>query len=180
MTSTTSEDHTSTADIVVTPIPRTGFIVDYEDAVQSYTEDYVSITIDNVTYDDSVLNTNEEGKYEVVIHNAGPLRMRNVSVRFRGLNGTLVKGGGAIAQFESEWVFNEMVEKIGPGKSNRIGTGDDYDRYQHLHFKAPAEPSSKQELLEVVIDGFDADFDPVHNRDNGGASGTWSKRVVAS
>lgn len=166
---------------VVTPVPTTGFIRDYQGAIRSYVDDYVSITIDNVEFDGNALNTNEQGTYEVVIHNAGPLRMRNVSVTFRGLNGTLVKGGGALQQFEAEWTFDEMVDKIGPGKSNRIApSSQGGDTVQHLSFKAPRQPSAAQELLEVTIADFDADLDPIHNRDNGGGSGTWSKRVVQS
>jgi hypothetical protein len=174
----TTTTHSATDGQASVAVPATGFLQDYQNAIREYVDDYVTITIDEVDFDGNVLNTNEVGTYQVEIHNAGPLRMRNVSVTFRGLNGTLVKGGGALAQFEPEWTFEEMIEKIGPGGRNRIAPGTEGDTPQHLSFKAPSTPSGRQELLEVTIHDFDADLDPVHNRDNGGGSGTWSKRVV--
>ena len=158
-------------------VPAGDFWDDYAHAVQNYVDNYVRIVIDRVSFTDDVVNTDETGLYEVRITNHGPLRMGNVSIRFRGLNGTLVKGGAAIAQYESEWVFPDMVDQIGPGRSHRIGTSGDDDTHQYLHFKAPSQPADEQDLLEVVVEDFDADLEPLHNRNNGGGSGTWSAEV---
>lgn len=55
-----------------------GFWHDDEQAVQS---------------DGNVVDTDEEGEYELHVTDVGPLCWEDVSIRFRGLDPTLVEGG---------------------------------------------------------------------------------------
>src|SRR5262245_21837877 len=71
------------------------FFNGFRDAMHDYPEQFVVLEIVEVAFPDTVLNTGEEGTFRVRLTNNGLLDMTDVTLKIRGLNGTLVKSGGA-------------------------------------------------------------------------------------
>ena len=158
-----------------------GFFDDFTTAIETYIDDYVDLEVIDVTYPGDRLNVGEQGQFGVRITNRGPLRLNDVALKFTGLAGTLVKGGGAIQQFEPEWVFSGQIDRVDAhGGSVVVGSvGDDY--FQLLYFLAPSSPVARTDLVQVTIDDWMADLEhPLVSHSRAGASATLAARVLAA
>lgn len=78
------------------------------DELAAYPMTDVKLEIVDVITPGSVLNVGEEPSFYVRVTNTGPLRLTGVTVRVRGQNGATVKHGGALAQFASDFVSDEL------------------------------------------------------------------------
>jgi uncharacterized membrane protein len=74
-------------------------INDLDAALQTYPETNVQLSIEEVEFPGDALNVNEEGSFRVRITNNGSLNLTDVTLKIKGLNGGLVKGGGGAADF---------------------------------------------------------------------------------
>ena len=133
------------------------FFDDYTNAIESYPESYVQLEIVNITVPGSALNQGETGSFDVKVTNSGPLRMNDLTVRIRGLNGTLVADAGAAAPYVSEFVtsagqFPQVPAHNSDGVTNIGG----------FRFKAPASAQPPQDLVEVTFEDWKPDFEHIH------------------
>ena len=71
------------------------FFNDFRAAMHDYPEQFVRLEIVDVEIPGNVLNTRDAGKFMVQLTNNGLLDMTDVTLKVRGLAGTLVKTGGA-------------------------------------------------------------------------------------
>jgi hypothetical protein len=105
----------------------------------------VQLEIVEVTFPGDVIDVTEEGTFKVKVTNTGPLKLTDVNIKVKGLNGTTVKHGGAAAQFGSEFVtgLNDNVNAHGGSSLTQGGA---------LHFRAPSSPHASQPLIEATLD----------------------------
>jgi hypothetical protein len=130
----------------------------YTAAVQSYPADYVSLEIVDVTVPGSALNVGERGSFDVRVKNAGPLRMADLRVRVKGLNGALVKDVGAAAPFVPEFVS-------AAGQFPLIAAHDTVDAGEltgRFGFQAPAAVQPERDLVEISLEDWTVDLAHVH------------------
>src|SRR5690606_5876992 len=132
-----------------------------------------------VTYDGDQINAGETGTFEILITNHGPVRMRNVSLRVRGLDGMLVKHQGALSEFDTEMTIagSDAIGVAANGGTYLIANGSD-DWNQTLSFRAPDRRLSRRGLIEVSVDDWTADLTPIHRHNSvAGATTTFVGRV---
>jgi hypothetical protein len=123
------------------------FFNDFRAAMHDYPEQFVVLEIVEVDVPGNVLNTAEEGTFRVRLTNNGLLDMTEVTLKVRGLAGTLVKTGGA-ADFDYR---NELT--IGMDSETIVGQGGvSLTAGSKLKFKAPAgtKPAGTQ-LFKATI-----------------------------
>jgi hypothetical protein len=138
-------------------------INDLDAALQTYPETNVQLSIEEVEFPGDALNVNEEGSFRVRITNNGPLNLTDVTLKIKGLNGGLVKGGGA-ADFEfRDELITEPIEKVsGDGGSELVSPLTQ----SKLRFKAPSEASEdgdSQNLFKVTLFNWNTNLDRILN-----------------
>jgi hypothetical protein len=129
------------------PVPRVPgaaetFFNDFRAAMHDYPEQFVTLEIVEVDFSGRVINTREEGTFRVQLTNNGLLDMTSVTLRVRGLSGTLVKTGGAADfDFRDELTISMTSDTI-------LGQGGvDLTTGSKLLFKAPAGPKPEGTAL---------------------------------
>jgi hypothetical protein len=156
-----------------------GFIDDFAHAVETYPDDYVTLEIIEVNVPGTALNVSERGSFQVRVRNTGPLNMEDLTLRIRGLNGTLVKDTGALAPFVTEFVSD-------PGQFPRIrGHNGDApeDNTGAFSFEVASSPRPVADLFEVSIEGWTALLDHIlasHSRSAPDVKATYRDRVRAA
>ncbi len=120
------------------PVPQVpgaaeAFFNDFRAAMHDYPEQFVTLTIVDIEIPGNVLNTREEGKFMVRLTNNGLLDMTDVTLKVRGLAGTLVKTGGAAdIEFRPDLTIDMASDTI-------LGQGGvSLTKGSKLQFKAPA------------------------------------------
>jgi hypothetical protein len=159
-----------------------GFFDDYNAAVEAYPDTHMGVEIRNVDYPGTRLNVGEVGTFEVLIRNHGPLRVRDVILRVRGLSGVLVKHQGALSQFspEMELSTGDRIVVEPSGGEFLIAQGS-ADWNQILSFQAPPTRRREQGLIEVSIMNWAVDLSVVHASHGwSAAAATYTDRVVAA
>lgn len=159
----------------------TTFLTDYSTAIETYLDDHVNVEIRNVTREGDQINVGETGTFEILITNHGPVRMRNIRLLVRGLDGMLVKHQGALSQFDAAMTLegpgDNQIDVAANGGTFLVAQGSD-DWSQILSYKAPSQPRSRRGLIEVSIDDWTADLTPIHRHSSGaGAATTFVARV---
>jgi hypothetical protein len=137
------------------PVPQVpgaaeAFFNDFRAAMHDYPEQFVRLEIVDVDIPGNVLNTREEGKFMVQLTNNGLLDMTDVTLKVRGLAGTLVKTGGAADREFREELTIAMDSDTIPGQG-----GVSLTNGSKLQFKAPA--GTKPEgtaLFKATIDAW--------------------------
>lgn len=155
------------------------FLTEYTTAIETYLDDHVNLEIRNVTYDGDQINVGETGTFEILITNHGPVRMRNVRLLVRGLDGMRVKHQGATSQFDTHMTLSgsDSIDVAANGGTFLIADDSD-DWNQTLSFEAPANRLSRRGLIEVSIDDWTADLTPIHRHSSiAGATTTFVGRV---
>ncbi len=157
------------------------FFQDMTQAVESYPADHLELEIFDVSFDGNALNANEEGSFRVRVYNRGPLILKDVTVKVRGVNGALVKTGGAADQtWRSEFVTGaHQLEQVNAhnGNNPQVVEGSP------MQFKAPSSRQARQDLIEVTIEDWDANLDHIliaHSDPVDVPKGTYARRVVAA
>ncbi|MGH9381195.1 MAG: hypothetical protein ACRD2Z_11355 [Thermoanaerobaculia bacterium] len=153
------------------------FFNDFRAAMHDYPEEFVELEIVEVEFPGDVLNTSEEGSFRVQLTNNGLLDMTDVSLKVRGLNGTLVKTGGA-ADFDYR---DELT--IGMDSETIVGQGGvSLTQGSKLRFKAPAstKPAGTQ-LFKATIAGWNGSLVRILNghshAEDVAPAGTYSDQV---
>lgn len=157
------------------------FFQELTQAVESYPEDHLELEIIDVSFPDNTVNANEEGSFKVSVTNRGPLILKDVSVKVRGLNGTQVKTGGAAdTTWRSEFVTGtQQLEQVNAhnGNNPQVVEGSP------MQFKAPSSAQPRTDLIAVTIEEWDASLDhalKAHSDPTDTPSGTFSARVFPS
>jgi hypothetical protein len=151
------------------------FFDDMAAELEAYPETYVELEIVNVNFTGSALNEEEQATFNVRVTNNGPLRLDNVTVRVKGLNGALVKNSNALAQFESEFVSASTIDRINANGGSAVFPGV-------LSLKAPANPQPSQNLIRVTLEDWDANLDSImlnRSEPTNSVKGTFAAEVVA-
>lgn len=128
---------------------------DLETAVKRYPRDHLSIRVVHIEYDGQAINVGDDVTFRVEVSNAGPLHVRDLTVKLTGLAGTLVKGNGAVAL----WA-DEVVIPIGDVYAHQP---QEWQGSERLHLKATAATSAETELARITVEDWDADADHVWN-----------------
>ena len=134
------------------PLAAEKFLNDFRAAMHDYPEQFVTLEIVEVDFGGNVINTREEGPFRVQVTNTGLLDMIDVTLKVRGLSGTLVKTGGAADfDFRDELTISMNSDTI-PGQGGvSLTTGS------KMQFKAPAGPKPEgTALLKATIEEWNA------------------------
>jgi hypothetical protein len=139
-----------------------GFWDDYSTAVQSYPETNVELAIVDVDPEvGDAINEGEEGTFKIQITNNGPLTLRDVEFKVRGLNGMRVKAGVAHDWADDFITTNVSVDFV---EHNQTKKSQDSPYY----FLAPADEQPVRDLIEVSLANWEADPYHIH-RNHAGA-----------
>jgi hypothetical protein len=143
------------------PIPTpTSVITELNTAVATYPETNVVLEIVEVEFPYDALNVDEEGSFRVRVTNNGPLNLTDVTLKIKGLNGALVKSGGAAdLEYRDEFIKG-TIEKVAGDGGSELTTGS------KMNFRAPSEPSEDGEsknLIKVTLEDWNADLDRILN-----------------
>jgi hypothetical protein len=160
------------------PAAASAFFNDFRAAMHDYPEEFVELEIVEVDVPGDVLNTGERGTFRVQLTNNGLLDMTEVTLKVQGLNGTLVKTGGAAdTQFRQELTIGMAAETI-------VGQGGvSVTQGSKLQFQAPANTKpSGTPLVKATIAGWNGSLLRLlnghsHNEDIAPA-GTYNDAVV--
>lgn len=134
-----------------------GVIEDLDAQIATYPETYVVLDLVEVDFPNEVLNVNEVGTFRVQVTNNGPMNLTDVTVKVKGLNGVLVKTGGAPdLEFREEFEIG-VPDVLGDGGS-QVNFGS-----TKLQFKAPSEPLDSQPLFKVTLDTWNTTWDRILN-----------------
>ncbi len=147
---------------------------DMVDAVETYAASFVDIEIIDVEFPDDALNVSEIGTFTVQVTNRGALNLDNVTVKVTGVNDALVKNQSALAQFVPEFITQEFDRITGHGGSQTLPSSK-------LSFKAPDHPQSSKDLIEVTLEGWNANLDHIllgHSDPVETVKGTFASKVV--
>lgn len=153
------------------------FFDDMNAALVGYPVANVQLEIVEVDFPDTALNANEQGSFRVRVSNTGPLNLTGVTLRIRGQNGATVANNGALAQFESEFVTQELPA-IGGHLGSQLTAGG------KLRFTAPAEAQDSKTLIMATLETWNADLNHILIGHSGALrvtpKGTFAAEVVAS
>jgi hypothetical protein len=159
------------------------FFDDMMVALKAYPETYVTLEIINVRGVGDVVNVNNEGTFKVKLTNNGPLNLTGVTVRIDGVNGTSVKDNNILAEFESEFVWDNQ----GGERPTINGHGELTVpmNIEPFGFKAPATPSQEEEtLIKATLEFWDGDISHIMNNHSDPhldvPRGTYSAKVKRS
>lgn len=122
------------------------------DELAAYPVTDVELEIVDVITPGSVLNVDEEPSFYVRVTNTGPLRLTGVTVRVRGQNGATVKHGGALAQFASDFVSDELPPINAHGGSVLSPGGA-------FRFKAPGGAQASKTLVKATLEEWNVDWE---------------------
>jgi hypothetical protein len=154
------------------------FFNDFLAAMHDYPEQYVTLEIVEVDFPNDALNTSEEGSFRVRLTNNGLLDMTDVSLKVRGLAGTLVKTGGAADfDYRQELTIDMDSDTIVGGGGVSLTQGS------KLRFKAPAsaKPAGTQ-LFKATISSWNGTLVRLLNghshAEDLAPAGTYSNQVV--
>ena len=157
-----------------------GVLADLKNEIESYPRDFLDLDI--VDVDPAVgtaINRNEEISFRVRVTNRGPLHVRGLSLVVTGLNGTLVKSNGALAQFGSS--FTTSVGYLDDVTAHQ-GDGPVTSGGGPFVFKATSSSSDVRDLVRVQVGEWDTDLDHIllgHSDPDSQASATYSDVVAA-
>ena len=154
------------------------FFNDFRAAMHDYPEQFVELEIVEVDFPGNVLNTIDEGTFRVRLTNNGLLDMTDVSLKIRGLAGTLVRTGGA-----ADLEYREELT-IGMNSETIVGQGGvSLTQGSKLRFKAPAgtKPAGTQ-LFKATIEGWNGSLVRILNghshEEDVAPAGMYSNQVV--
>jgi len=165
------------------PVPRApgaaeAFFNDFRAAMHDYPEQFVDLEIVEVDVPGSVLNTGDKGSFRIQLTNNGLLDMTGVSLKVRGLAGTLVKTGGA-----ADVNYREELT-IGMDRETIVGQGGvSLTQGSPLRFEAPAgtKPPGTQ-LFKATIANWNGSLARLLNghshEEDVAPTGTYSNEVV--
>jgi len=166
------------------PVPQVpgaaeAFFNDFRAAMHDYPEQFVTLEIVDVDVPGDALNTREEGTFKVQLTNNGLLDLTGVVLRVRGLNGALVKTGGAADFDYREELTIEMESETIQGQG-----GVSLTNGSKLKFKAPAgrKPEGTA-LFKATIDEWNGSLVRILNGHSHSEPvapvGTYENEVVA-
>jgi hypothetical protein len=167
----------SAASVPRAAAPAGTFFNDFRTAMHDYPEQFVELEIVDVAFPGSVLNAGDEGTFKVQVRNNGLLDMTDVSLKVRGLAGTLVRTGSAADQtYRQELTIGMESETIAGQGGVSVTQGS------KLKFKAPAgtRPAGTP-LFEATIANWNGNLVRLLNgHSHGGTApaGTYSNQVV--
>jgi hypothetical protein len=157
------------------------FFDDMMVALEAYPETYVTLEILGVDDVGDVLDVEDEGTFEVKLTNNGPLNLTGVTVRIDGKNGAKVKDNNILAEFKSDFVWNNQ------GRELPTINGDGGELVVPMSvgpfgFKAPAEPSQDEKVLvKATLQAWDGDLSRIminhSNPHRDVPAGTYSAKV---
>ena len=117
---------------------------DMKEALRTYPETDVALEIVDVFIGgEEALNVNETGGFRVKVTNNGPLDLKDVTVRVKGLNGMTVSDNVPNAELEEEFVTATAFPLIEANGGSALTS-------PRLGFKAPSEPSEDGESLDLI------------------------------
>ncbi len=154
------------------------FLEDLTDAIEQYPHEYLTIEIVNVSYPGRTINRQDDVSWYFQVSNRGPLVARELSFLIEGLNGTEVKGSGAVAQWVSSWTtstpwFPDVPAHSGDTPVLMPGNA--------FHFKPTQASQSPTELVRISVAGWNTDFaHPFvsHSRADAQAAAVFSSQVA--
>ena len=157
------------------------FFDDMMVALEAYPETYVTLEILGVDGVGDEVDVNDEGTFEVKLTNNGPLNLTGVTVRIDGKNGAQVKDNNLLAEFKSDFVWNNQGRELptinGDGGELIIPIG-----VGPFEFKAPAESSRDEKVLvKATLQAWDGDLSRImidhSNPHRDVPEGTYSAKV---
>jgi hypothetical protein len=134
-----------------------GFFDDMNAALETYPETDVELEIFDVFIGgEDAINVGETGGFRVRVTNNGPLDLKDVTVRVKGLNGTTVEDNVPGAELVEEFVTATAFSLI-EAQGGSVFTSP------RLSFKAPSEPSDgePQNLIKVTLEDWDASLNHI-------------------
>ncbi len=151
----------------------------YED-IKNYPSTYVTIEITDVDWDGVAINDEEDVAFRFQAANRGMLTMTDVTFLVEGLNGTLVKGNGAAAQYASS-----LTTSVGFFPSLNAHQADSPVTWSSgpIWFKPTRVSSTATDLVRVSIAGWSSSWDHVfnnHTEADPDANDVYRHTVVAS
>lgn len=150
---------------------------DINDAITKYPSTYLTIEIIDVDWPGVEINDEEEIDFRFQVTNGGPLPMTDLSFKVEGVNGTLVKGNGAAAQYSSSW-------ETSPGwfpdlPAHQPNTPVTWTTAP-FKFKPTRVATTSHELVRVSVAGWQTSWDHqlnAHTRADTDAKGSYSSAV---
>jgi hypothetical protein len=163
----------------VTVITQGNVLTELNAAIASYPETNVVLEIEEVEYPGDAVNALDEGFFMVRVINNGDMNLTDVMLKVKGLNGALVKTGGALDVEYREECEISVPDVHGDGNSEvTIGS--------RLRFKAPSEPSEDgepQDLFKVTMKFWNVTWDRMLNAHTdalGTPNATFNAEVVGT
>jgi hypothetical protein len=105
-----------------------------------------------------VVDVDDEGTFEVKLTNNGPLNVTGVTVRIDGLNGAEVKDNNILAEYKSDFVWDNQ----GGERPTINGHGGELIVPMSVGpfgFKAPARPSRDEKVLvKATLEDWNGDI----------------------
>jgi hypothetical protein len=153
-----------------------GVIEDLDAQIATYPETYVLLDIVEVDSPGEAINVDEEGSFRVQVTNNGPVNLTDVTVKVKGLNGVLVKTGGAPdLEYRDEFEIG-IPDILGDG-------GSQVTEGSKLGFKAPSQPLDSQPLFKATLQLWNGNLDRIlnaHTRPLDTVKATYEDEVVQS
>lgn len=129
----------------------------YED-IKNYPSTYVTIEFIDVDWDGAAINDEEEVEFRFQASNRGMLGMTDVQFKVEGLNGTLVKGNGAAAQY-----VGSLTTSVGFFPNLNAHQGDTPVTWSSgpIFFKPTRVATTATDLVRVSVAGWSSSWDHV-------------------
>lgn len=151
-------------------------LADLQTEIQNYPRDF--LTLEVVDVDPAVganINRGEEVAFRLRVTNRGHLNVRDLGLVVTGLNGTVVKTNGAIAQFGPSFTLPPGYIDDPAGRGDPVTSGGG-----PFVFKATSSSAAERDLIRVEVSAWDTDLDHIligHSDSNSGARATYSAVV---
>ena len=150
---------------------------DISNAILAYPHERLVLEIVEVDFPGGVIDRNEDVQFRVQVTNTGTLDVNELDVLVEGLNGTLVKGNGAAAQYASSFTTSNGYLGTVPAHSPNDPVASGGGKF---FFKPTTSSTVIKDLVRVSVAGWDTTFDhPLinHSRADAAANGVFRSAV---
>lgn len=150
-------------------------------ALIDYPSSYVTITIRDVDYPGIAINSGEDVEFKFDIRNSGPMDVTDLQLLVEGLNGTLVKGNGAAAQYASSFTTGASWFPDLPAHRDEDEAPVLFPNGTGFWFRPTRVATTSRELVRVSVANWSGSWDHYFSNHTGSdpdANATYSNTVA--